>query len=300
MKKQILFLAIILWSTNASAQMYNEITRGHVPGEIYMSSIWYEPSYMEERYDAVFYSSDNGETIGIRYAVEAYSSEMPIGNLISDATPGVIYDFYLHSFWISYDYGYSWSSLTSPGNWTDTFTSGSEEGVIYLLWSIDNRTFLRLHKSTDYGENFQLVNDNPGGGRAEVGTEANELYLIRTPSPTRTLRILFSNNGGIDFNLQCELDSTIGGYVIWGQHPVISRGISPGELYLVTWHHPANYHIYHSTDYGQTFEQRFVSDSCNLLEARYCFTAGVEPGSFYVKYSIPWVDGVNTEMHILY
>ena len=298
MKKLLLLLILIIAVTNSYTQNY-QITRGHLPGEIYMTSIWYEPAYCQERYDAIFYSSDNGKTISMRYFNMTYTSDMPIADIISDATSGVLYNSYQKNLWISDDYGYSWDNLNCPGNWTNTFTSGCTEGEIYMHWSI-GKSFLRLNKSTDYGETFLQVNNNPEGGRAEVGTEADEVYLIDAPSINHTLKILFSNNGGVDFTLQCELDSTIGGYVVYGHYPVISRGTSPGELYLATWHHPANYHIYYSTDYGQTFEQRYVSDTCNLL-IRYCFTAGVESGSFYVKYTKPWVDYYgNSEMYILY
>ncbi len=296
MKK--LLCSIIAFVAVASSYTQNDqIARGHEPGEIYMTSIWYEPSLWEERYDAIFYSSDNGETIGIRYAQEVYSSEMPIADITSDATPGVLYNSYQKNLWISYSYAYSWNKLDPPGNHTNLYTAGTTEGEIYIRSAVQD---VKLSRSTDFGENFTLVNNNPQGGRAEVGTEANEIYIRYAPGGfDDSLKIYFSNNAGVDFTLQSELDSTIGGYVISGKYPVISRGTSPGELYLVTWHYPDVFHIYYSTDYGQSFEQRYVSGSCNLYY-RYSFTAGVQPGSYYVKYSIPWVDGVNTEMHILY
>jgi hypothetical protein len=68
-----------------------------------------------------------------------------------------------------------------------------------------------------------------------------------------------------------------------GVYPTLSRGADPGELYLVTWHLPCNYHIYFSSDYGQTFQLKYQSDECDFYYWGYSFSAGREPGSFYVS-----------------
>ncbi len=299
MKNLLLILSLILSVINAYCQD-KYITRGFQPGEIYMTSIWYEPVYGVERYDALFYSSDNGETIGIKYVCEVYSSQgMQVDDIVSGAQQGILYNYYYNQLSISYDYGYTWNALDPPGNQSNTFLCGSQEGVIYMLWSDGDKSYLRLHRSIDFGNEFILVNDNPGGGIGDVGADTNEIYLINPPSTGNPIRVRYSDNGGVNFNIQSTLDSTIGGDVIYGHYPAISRGNSPGELYLVTWHYPDIFQIYYSTDYGQNFEQRYISGSCNLF-LRYCFTAGVEPGSFYIKYIIPLIDGVNTVMHILY
>ncbi len=301
MKTQIkVTTAILIFIALSYVQPLNaQITRGHAPGELYIPSIWYQPSY-EERYDAIFYTSDNGETIGIKYVCDVYSfQDMQIQNLVSDATPAVLYNYFQHNLSVSFDSGITWDSLDPPGDYTATFTAGCIEGEIYELWSNFDKRGLQLDRSTDFGENFTLVNNDAHGGRAEVGTEAGEVYLRNAPSFDNPLEILFSNNNGVDFTLQSELDTTIGGYVVYGHYPVISRGTSPGELYLVSWHYPANYHIYHSTDYGQSFNLRYISDECDLTYI-YKFTAGLESGSFYMSYSIPWYDGNNTLMYIYY
>ncbi|MCK4407063.1 MAG: T9SS type A sorting domain-containing protein [Bacteroidales bacterium] len=298
MKTQIkVTTAILIFIAVSYMQTLNaQITRGHEAGELYIPSIWYEPGY-EERYDAIFYTSDNGETLGIKYVCDVYSfQDMQIQNLVSDATPAVLYNYFQHNLSVSFDSGVTWDSLDPLGVYSK-FTSGCDEGEIYELWVNENAMRVELNRSTDYGQNFILINENTGGGsKVEVGSEAGEVYLIYTPDP---LEILFSNNNGVDFTLQSELDTTIGGYVVNGHYPVISRSTSPGELYLVSWHYPANYHIYHSIDYGQSFNLRYISDECDLIYI-YKFTAGIEPGSFYMSYSIPWYDGINTLMYIYY
>lgn len=54
------------------------------------------------------------------------------------------------------------------------------------------------------------------------------------------------------------------------------------ELYLVSWHKPRNYKIFYSNDYGITFELKYTSPVCDFINFGYRFTAGREPGSFYV------------------
>jgi hypothetical protein len=301
MKTQIkITIAILIFIAASYVQTLNaQITRGHEPGELYIPSTWYRLSDYE-RYDAIFYTSDNGETLGIKYVCDVYSfQDMQIQNLVSDATPAVLYNYFQCNLSVSFDSGVTWDSLDPPGVYSK-FTSGCNEGEIYELWVNENAMRVELNRSTDYGQNFILINENTGGGsKVEVGSEAGEVYLVYPPSFDHPLKILYSNNYGDAFNVQCELDTTIGGYVVYGHYPVISRGISPGELYLVSWHYPANYHIYHSTDYGQSFNLRYISDECDLLYI-YKFTAGLEPGSFYMSYSIPWYDGINTLMYIYY
>ena len=84
------------------------------------------------------------------------------------------------------------------------------------------------------------------------------------------------------------LDDTIAGTIPGGYYPILSRGAVPGELYLVTWHLPGSdyvYRIYYSSDYGHTFKLQHQSGDTNFFYWGYNFSAGREPGSFYVKRS---------------
>jgi Secretion system C-terminal sorting domain len=298
MKKLYLLLTASFIFVNIHAQL-RQITRGHFPGEIYISSIWYEPEYGVERYDAVFYSGDNGQSIGIRFSNNPYTSEMPIGDLCTDAKAGVIYNSYQKNFWISTSSGYSWENRFPHGNTTNTYATGCTEDEVYMLWVNQNPLGSLLERSNDYGINFNVVNNDPRGGNIEVGTEENEIYIMDSPSNNDSLKIYFSSNAGADFYKQCQLDPEIGG-TYFVKYPAISRGTSAGELYLVSWHTPANFRIYRSTDYGKTFDLRYISETVETYY-RYCFTAGVVPGSFYVQYSIPWIGTTGaTEMHILH
>jgi hypothetical protein len=65
--KKILFLMITFVYFNANAQDH-QITRGHSPGEIYISSIWYKPS-LTKSYDLLTHFESN-LGIGIQGHIE--------------------------------------------------------------------------------------------------------------------------------------------------------------------------------------------------------------------------------------
>ncbi len=292
-----LFLFCSLLS-NIHAQ--ERITRGFAPGEIYISSMWYEPVYGEERYDAIFFSDDNGKTLSIRYVCDVYSFEdMQVAYLLRDSTPGVIYNYYRKTLHRSDDYGFTWKELKPTGNYTNQYAAGCTAGEIYLVHSLTDNTGISLERSIDYGESFALVNNKLLTASPEVGTQPGEIYLRDAPSSGDSLRIYFSNNSGTNFTKQCALDTSIAGHVPGGHYPKLSRGTSPGELYLVTWHDPMNFHVHYSSDYGKSFETRYTSEEFNWFYI-YSFSAGVESGSFYMEYFIPYYDGINTMLYIYY
>ena len=292
----LVFVFIISFESSSQQRL----TRGFGPGEIYIASKWYEPVYYEERYDAIFFSDDYGETLSIRYVSDPFSNEdMFLGYLLTDSTAGTIYNCWKRSLFLSEDYGYSWTERNPAGNYTNQYAAGSGAGDVYIVhpW-INKETGIYLKLSTDFGDNFYEISNEVPGSNPEVGTEAGELYVIGFPNYTNsTTRVYYSDNYGYSFTQQCALDSTSGGAVVYGHYPVLSRGNSPGELYLVTWHLPMNYHIHYSTDYGQTFELRYESDTMEWYHV-YSFSSGTEPGSFYMEYCIPNYDGVNTILYI--
>lgn len=108
-----------------------------------------------------------------------------------------------------------------------------------------------------------------------------------------------STNYGASFDT-IFIDSITAGNYLSGHFPIISRGSQTGDIYLVSWHLPSNYHIFHSYDYGQNFELKYVSEECIFDLEQYYFTAGKQSGEFYVVKHIPWVDGINTELYIYY
>ncbi len=270
---------------------YSQITRGTQPGELYIPSTWYYQGG-QNNYDAIFYSDNYGETLEIKYVNNIGSGNMPVGSLISDATEGVIYCNY-NSLWISYDSASTWSFIEDIG--TDKrYTSGCIEGDIYKYCK--NPTSF-LYRSTDFGQSFEEINSGVFGF-PEVGTDAGELYFLTGSTwPVFDIDLLLSTDYGYNFDT-IFIDTITAGYYLSSNLPVISRGINTGEIYLVSWHLPANFYIFHSVDNGQNFELKFISEECDFYFENYYFTSGKETGEFYFIKHIPWVDGINTELYI--
>lgn len=289
--KNMILLIILAFLYGPSVQA--QITRGNQPGELYIPSNWYYQGG-QNNFDAIFYSNNNGELLEIKYIYNVGSGEMSIGKLVSDATDGVIYN-NVNSLWISDDYADNWTFIEDVGI-DKRYTSGCCEGEIYKYCK--NPTSI-LYRSVNFGQVFEEVNFGVFGF-PEVGTQEGELYILTGSTwPTFNIDLLFSTNFGSDFDT-IEIDTTIAGYYLSGNFPVISRGSGNGEIYLVSWHLPSNYHIYYSNNYGESFELKYISEECNFYFENYYFTAGREAGTFYVVKQIPWYDGINTELYIYY
>ena len=292
MKNQILIsLILLLTSFVLYLDSFCQISRGTQSGEIYIPSTWYYQGG-QNNYDAIFYSDNYGETLEIKYVYNVGSGNMGVGRLISDASIGVIYN-NINSLWVSYDSASTWSFIEDIG--TDKrYTSGCIDGEIYKYCK--NPTSF-LYRSIDYGQTFEEINSGVFGF-PEVGTNEGELYILTGSTwPAFNIDLLLSTNFGFSFD-SIIIDTTIAGHYISGNFPLISRGNDIGEVYLVSWRLPSNYHIYYSNDYGENFDLRFVSTECEFYYERYFFTAGRESGEFYVVKRIPWVDGINTELYI--
>ena len=277
MKTKTFTVALVAYAFFAQAQL---ITRGTEPGEIYLSRNWYLNA-QNQMVSAVFRSIDNGQNLSLQYS----STEMPEQStrldIVSGASPGVLYGTNAYKLYISHDYAKTWQFVENT-RLDGRYVSGVIIGQVYKTWTNEPLNRQELLLSVDFGANFYLLNDG-FDGRLEIGTENNELYTLHGIYHLHEKYKLFhSNNAGLDFNLQIEIDTSVGGYSISGQNTIISRGAVAGELYLVSWHTPAHYKIYYSNDYGQTFEFKYQSEYCNLYWWGFHFTAGREPGSFYV------------------
>jgi hypothetical protein len=269
------------------------LIRGYAPGEIYFGSYWYWVN-IGDRYTAIFYSNDHGQSLEIVYVCDIDAGDMQPYSLMRDATPGVFYNIQPTDFWISSDYCSTWQicpNIIAPFSY---YATGTENGVIYTRPYDEPKLF----KSYDYANSFEQIKEDSIFGFLEIGTESDELYYYTLPSIYTDFEIHFSNNGGINFYLVNRHDSIICGIVLMGHKPIIYHGANPGELYLVSWFPPAIFKIFHSTDYGYSFEHRFTSSFCDFFYESYGFTPGVESGEFYYSKKLPWFDGINTKIHI--
>jgi len=155
--------------------------------------------------------------------------------------------------------------------------SGQNNGTIF------KRIGAELSQSDDYGNLFTIITNPISCPIRELGYYLGEFFGI---------------NGNIGEGLfldhtldyantytEIPIDSAVAFWQVSGKYPEISRGTEPCELYLVSWWPDYHYKIFHSTDTGYNWAQKYESDYINLYYWRVFYTAGREPGSFYVMRS---------------
>ncbi|MCB2208001.1 MAG: T9SS type A sorting domain-containing protein [Bacteroidetes bacterium] len=272
--KLLTFIFLIFYSLFFISNVCSQITRGAAPGEIYISNEWFFDSpYL---HFGIFHSTDNGKHLTPQYNnIETPPpGEMKIGKVIGDATPGALYNYGNNEFWVSFDEGVNWEYREGfPSN--TYYISGTTEGIIF------STSWVKLHKSVNYGEVFETITDPLTIPIPEIGFGDGEFFGI-------------NGDAGIEFQLihtydyantytEIPIDSSVAFWQIGGHWPQISRGTEPGELYLVSWWPDYHYKIFHSIDTGYTWTQQYESDSISIYYWGVQYTAGREPGSFYVK-----------------
>lgn len=270
MKKILIILSFLI-----SATAQSQITRGAQPGELYLSGDWYLENNSILHY-AILRSSDNGESISLQYEnIETPPlGEMKVSNVLGDASPGTLYNYGNNELWVSFDYGESWEYIESVGS--ANYTSGSLEGEIYKNGTDVAGT---LYYSENHGFDFSANNTNIKF-RIEVGILPGEIYGLSGIAGIG-YNLKKSSDYGLSFNTY-SIDSTIAFWAPSGQKPKISRGTEPGEIYLTSWTPELHYKIFHSVDTGYTWTEKYESDYIDIYYWSVQFTAGREPGSFYV------------------
>lgn len=273
-----------------------QITRGSQPGEIYFSGQWYLDNNGQVHY-GIFRSADNGEHITLQYEnIEVPPpDEMKIGKVLGDAADGALYNYGWNELWVSLDYGQVWEFRENLGT-DNRYGSGTTEGEIYKYCK--NPTSF-LYRSTDYGQTFEEINSGIFGF-PEVGVSEGNFYMLSGVTwPSFYIEILSSYDFGYTFTT-IDIDSSIYGYYLSGMFPEISRGTEPGELYLVSWWPDYHYKIFHSVDTGYTWTEKFESGYIEIFYWGVTYTAGRQPGSFYVKRATPAPSGDHTWLYIDY
>ncbi len=294
MKKQILFclfpssrlpafapllfaLCPLLFALNS----YSQITRGAQPGELYISTDWYMDNYGQVHY-AIFHTTDNGEHITLQYEnIESPPpDEMQVGKVLGDATNGALYNIGNNELWVSFDYGDIWELVDDFGS-TPNYTSGCIEGEIYKCCANVQGTVWR---SIDYGNTLVEIRDDIKF-KLEVGVNNGVVHGLANYSyPETGFYLNYSSDYSLNF-IQNPIDSIFAYWTPGGHYPKISRGSEPCELYLVSWWPDYHYKIFHSVDTGYNWTEKYESDYINIYYWRVYYTAGREPGSFYVMRS---------------
>ncbi len=280
MKNQILFFILYLGTCILYIDSYaQQITRGAQEGELYISTFWYLDIYNYYEHNAIFRSVDNGATITLQYENNTASppEEMEIGQVLGDATPGALYNIGINELWLSLDYGENWEYREdfSYAN----YASGFADGEIF------RRSDYNLYRSDNYGNTFELIVESLSEPLSDVGNQNGQLYGF-TGSAGIGYKLYYSQDFGNNFTMLL-VDSLVAFWTPSGQFPRICRGAEPGELYLTSWWPwpDLHYKIYHSVDTGYTWTEKYESETIEIYYWFVAYSAGREPGSFYVMRS---------------
>jgi hypothetical protein len=285
MKKVNLIIILLATTLSVLAQ-----TRGAAEGEIYYSTSTYIDS-QEQIHTAIFRSTDHGAHLQLQYESTTNPSvgEMAVGRVLGDATPGALYNYGSNELWVSFDYGVNWV-YREDYNYA-AYAAGLIDGVIY------RRSNYNLYKSNNYGLDFNVIVESLSEPLSEVGNQVNELYGFT--GSTGQYNLYHSLNEGSSFN-KITIDSVVAYWQIMGNNPIISRGTVSDEIYLASWWPDNHYKIFHSIDNGYTWTQQFESDYIELYYWGLTFTAGRQPGSFYVFRNYLEDMGTHRELYIDY
>ncbi|MDP1623856.1 MAG: T9SS type A sorting domain-containing protein [Bacteroidales bacterium] len=276
-------MSCLLISVNGLTQTNHFITRGADTAEIYVTSYWYKVPTDLFGWGGIFRSPDNGATLTLQHK---YIYEKNRNEIYGDFTSGTIYlQHYagLDTLMVSHDFGntYTYKFIDFIGY--VAMASGCVSGEFYAG---PNLTYPGITRFTDYGNTFQIVNLNSNLlNIMDVGTQSGELYALVWPYywgfNMDTLGIAYSSNYGQNFSIIYQ-DTCL---ISFKRNYTFTRGTVPGEIYIIGQDPSDCYHIFHSTDYGQTLELKHISEPFLDFETT-SFTAGRVPGSFYMmRYS---------------
>jgi hypothetical protein len=275
MKNKIILIGLtLIFTICLNNIIIAQITRGAQPYELYISTEWYMDNYGQIHY-AILHSTDNGENITLKYenVENTPPDEMSVGHVLGDASTGTLYNYGNNELWVSFDSGLNWEYREDYPGYTKFF-SGVNQGLIFKGNS--NGFF----KSNDYAQTFELLPITVTCPFTEVGFIEPEFYGIYGESG-----IYFNFVHTIDYGqtyLEIPIDSNVAFWSPQGQYPQLSRGTESGELYLTSWNIEMHYKIFHSVDTGYTWTEKYESGYINVYFWRVQYTAGREPGSYYV------------------
>lgn len=290
----LLLVVIFLIKGNANSQ-----SRSPLPGGLYVSCNYSVNDVNGwQWYSILLSTTDCGRNFSTKYLYAQGNENAPLGGVLADAAPGVLYNILVldRQLYHSFDDGASWEFVEQMNGETDLFACGNVENEIF--WKKQGVIF----KSEDNGLNWIQIQDGIIG-QIEVGNQPGEIYIKKAYGYNPVdLTISYSADDGVSF-ISYDVDTIISGYYFSGYGPTISRGAIPGELYLASWWRPANFKIFRSTDYGQSFTLQYEqTDTCFFYDEAYHFTAGRGAGEFFVtkRKIIETEDGLMTRLHIFY
>jgi hypothetical protein len=286
----VLFLTIIsvreAWSQFVSRR---DLSRGSDTAELFISCFWYNDEF--HTWGGIFHSVDNGQTLTMQHKF-SFPSEWP--EIYGDSAPGklMIIPAGCPYIGVSQDYGISFEQEAFPTiiEGYPQHTGGSMSGELYIAGNIANHTGL-LHL-TDFADSCLLVNPAIDSILLfDGGSEPGEIYGMKWfENPVLdTFLLVYSSDFGHHF-----FTTTFDTSLFYNLYKFsFSRGTEPGEVYLTGFDFNMQWHVFHSTDYGHTFDLRHITPV--FWEEYVSFTAGRKPGTFYIS---KWIScGITPAQH---
>ncbi len=282
---RILFLLIIYCSVIlpniGTAQTNHFLARGADTAEIYVTSYWYKVPSQLFGWGGIFRSQDNGATLTLQHK---YNYEKNRHEIYGDSISGTIYlQHYagLDTLMVSHDFGITFNAKFIDFIGYVKMASGCMSGELYTGPSI---SYPGLSRFTHYGDSSYITNLNADSLLVmDVGSLPGELYAqlwpYSWPINMDTLGIAYSSDYGQHFSVIYQ-DT---GLISYKSNYTFTRGTDQGELYITGKDTNDCYHIFHSTDNGQTLELKQITQPLLACCEDISFTAGRAPGSFYMS-----------------
>ena len=312
MKRGLFFIIALIAASGLLNAQQRSIARGAEIGELYTQNVWYGiynsvwgPAVLDTMLRAIIHLTDHGKSAKITYAEDpsVHKIETPYYDttkivpwiIVADATPGVIYNkgsrysytlgYWVQSFWVSFDYGKSWTFKEEERAPSYYFPSDFE-GVIYKTKYLGYEGN-GVYQSTDYGETWQKI-----GNRqyiyhfGECGWNYSDFFGVIGNYPN-TSYLYYTDDW-----FETSIEFPIGEEYIFGNmsgaFPDAYRGALSGEVYISSWFPDWTYKISFSADTGHTFRVVYHSDSIdfwgdNAESLR--FIPDREAGVFYIVHS---------------
>jgi len=308
--KRIIFWIFTLIVINgfAHAQERGEV-RGTVPGELYMAEYWYgiyNPNWGYPVFDtlikALYHITDYGKKLTFPYCADAFAHQddypyfdstvvVPV-IIMSDATSGVIYNrssrysstanTWLHSLWVSFDHGKTWT-LKEEDIYRKYYYTSYFEGLIYKAQNIGYDNIIL--ESQNYGNNWQKIGEQGFIYNSECGFNSRELFGVTGSSPEPWK--LYHTYNWYDTYTTIPIGEQYVFGSMWGIPPDVYRGALPGEVYVSSWFPDYTFKISFSADTGHTYRVVYHSDSLHLFDwdrKFYLFMSDRAAGVFYIIY----------------
>ena len=199
-------LTILILLLSLTYKVNAQFERGSEPGEIYLTTNWYNDWATDTGYIMLIHSEDYGRTFTISNIEGWYllPSSGPYQKYYPDAANDTLYQKWGDTLKISYDNGYTWQNQIDDFGISSKLATGSVKGHVYKYDG-------SIYKSTDYGESFSFINDNISSWRFGAGVSEESLYWYRILDNPTTFYIYHSFDSGLNFDSVAVSEDIVGG-----------------------------------------------------------------------------------------